>query len=358
VEGDFEAILITSPENIVYVLGFKVESDITILISKEDSKTTEGKILIFSSALEYDEIKKNIEEDKVLSDLVEILRSPPGVPNFIEKEIRRLEFEFLGFEDDYISVKRFEEWKMKYGVPGFMGISDVLLDARLIKTQNEIERMKRAAELGDIGFDAVLNSIKVGKTEKEIAAEAEYAMRKAGGDGTSFDTIIATGENSTFPHATTSEKKIDDGDIIIVDIGSRYNGYCSDMTRTFIFGKVDPEKAKLVNLVNDCQQHVLDNIKAGLICADVDELARGFFNEKEKDWSSRFIHSLGHGVGIEIHENPYLSPISHMILGENMIVTVEPGLYIPGLGGARTEDLIVIKNDGFDCLTQSKKFHY
>ncbi len=357
-EGAFDAILVTSPENIVYVLGFKVESELAILIPREGNKKTEGKILVFSSALEYDELMRNIEADKELVNIMEVIKSPPGAPNFIESELKRRKFDCLGYEDDYVSVKQFEEWKMKYGIPGFIGISDVLLDARLIKTQEEIERMRRAANLGDIGFKTIYDSIQSGMTEKEIAAEAEYAMRKAGGDGTSFDTIIASGENSAYPHSTTSEKKIQDGDIILVDIGSKYNGYCSDMTRTFIFGKIDPKKAELVNAVNDCEQYVLDNIKASLQCVEVDGLARNFFNEKNKDWGSRFIHSLGHGVGIEIHENPYLSPISSMKLEENMVVTVEPGLYFPGLGGARTEDLIVIKKDGFESLTHSKKFYY
>ena len=343
-EGTFEAILITSPENIIYVLGFKVESDIIILVPKEDCKKTEGKILIFTSALEYDELKKNIDANKELSSIMEILRTPPGEPHFIEKELKKLDFEIVGFEDEYLSVKKFEEWKMKYGIPGYVGISDILSDARLIKTQDEIDRMKRAAELGDIGFKTIYNSIQAGMTEKELAAEAEYAMRKAGGDGTSFDTIVATGENSAYPHSTTSEKKIEEGDIILVDIGSKFNGYCSDMTRTFIFGGVDPEKAKLVNLVNDCNQYILDIIKAGLGCSEVDGLSRRFFNKKNQDWGSRFIHSLGHGVGIEIHENPYLSPASPMVLRENMVVTVEPGLYLSNRFGIRIENMVLVRS--------------
>ena len=218
--------------------------------------------------------------------------------------------------------------------------------------------MKKSAKLGNIGFNAIFDSIEEGKTEKQLAAEAEYAMRKAGSDGTSFDTIVASGEQSAFPHATTSEKKIHDGDIILVDIGARFEGYCSDMTRTFIFGKVDSEKAKLINLVNDCQQFVLNNIKAGEKCVEMDKLARDFFINEEKKWSSRFIHNLGHGVGIDIHENPYLSPTSLEILEKNMVVTVEPGLYIPGIGGARTEDQIVIKKESFFSLTESKKYYY
>ena len=197
-EGSIEAMLITSPENIIYVLGFKVESDIMILIPQEESKKTDNKIKIFSSALEYDGIKKRVEMDKELAEITEVLRNPSGEPYFIEKELKKCDFEIVGYEDEYLSVKKFENWKIQYRIPGFVGISNILLDARLIKTQEEIERMKRAAKLGDIGFKTIYDSIQVGMTEKELAAEAEYAMRKAGGDGTSFDTIVASGENSAF----------------------------------------------------------------------------------------------------------------------------------------------------------------
>ena len=357
-EGEFEAILVTSPENVLYVLGFKVESEISILIPKEDHKETEGHLQVFSSPLEYDEIKKNVALDPDLLNITDIVLIPPGATNFMGIQLKQLRIENLGFEDASVSVKKFEEWKGKYEISKFFWVSNLLLDARKIKTKQEIERIKKAADLGDIGFQTIYNSIEEGMTEKELAAEAEYEMRKAGGEGTSFDTIVASGHNSAFPHSTTSEKQVQDGDLIIVDIGSKYEGYCSDMTRTFIFGRVDPEKAELVNLVNDGQRYVLDQIKAGLICKEVDGFARDFFAQKKKEWSERFIHSLGHGVGVEIHENPYLSPISEEVLKENMIVTVEPGIYLPRIGGARTEDLLVIKENGYECLTHSEKYYY
>lgn len=353
-----DAIFITKSENVLYVLGFKVESDVFMVVPKEDTSNTDGKIKLFLTALDYDEATKNIEADKDLASNIEILRIPSGEPNFIQNTVNKYKFKTIGYEDDYISVKKFYEWNTKYPSTQFIGSSDVLNDARLIKTQAEMDRMRKAGELGIIGFKAIYNVIKEGMTEKELAAEAEYEMRKAGSDGTSFDTIVASGTQSAFPHAHTSEKKVQDGDIIIVDIGSRYDGYCSDMTRTFIFGMVTPEKAKLVNMVNDAQQFGLDHIKAGLYGWEIDNIVRDFFKTNLPEWSSRFIHSLGHGVGIDIHESPYLSPVSQEILQEDMIVTVEPGLYIPGLGGARTEDQVVIKKDGFVSLTETEKYYY
>ncbi|MFX1260259.1 MAG: M24 family metallopeptidase [Promethearchaeota archaeon] len=353
--GKVDTILLTKPENITYILGFSIESDTYIMIPREHIS---DRIWVFLNALEYDQAKKNIDKDKDLSKSVEIKQIPIGKPKFVEKSIKELNLKSIGFEDDYISVKKYNELK-QMSIPNFIGISEIINHARIIKTKKEIERMQKAAELGDIGFKTIIKVIEEGKTEKELAAEAEYMMRKSGSDGISFNTIVASGEHSAYPHAKTSDKKIEVGDMIIIDIGAKYNGYCSDMTRTFIFGKnKSKEKENLINFVNEGQQYALDNIKAGVMCKDIDKITRDFFRKKDKKLSSRFIHSLGHGIGINIHEEPYLNSISEHILKEDMVVTVEPGLYLPGLGGARTEDQIVIKSEGFKALTHSKKYYY
>ncbi len=358
---ELDGILITKPQNVIYILGFKVESDVVIFIPREDKKYNDEKIWVFFNALEYDQARKFIDEDKSLS-FIEIKQIPSGKPNFIYKTINKLELNSVGFEDDYISVKRYNEWNEKYKIDKFVESSEIINGARIIKTDKEIEAIRRAGEIGDLGFKTIFDGIEEGKTEYELVAEAEYAMRKAGSEGIPFDTIVASGENSAYPHAKTTNKKVQDGDIIIVDIGARFGGYCSDMTRTFIFGKEkeSKEKAKLINLVNDAQQYGLDNIKAGVKCCDIDKIVREFFINKNKEWGARFLHSLGHGVGIDIHETPYLSPLSQELLEENMVVTVEPGLYIPGqgLGGARTEDQILITKDSFIPFTHSKKIYY
>jgi Xaa-Pro aminopeptidase len=351
-ENEIDALFLIKPQNITYVLGFKIESDTFILIPRED------RIRVFLNALEYDQAKIFIEEDTKFSKNVEIIKIPGGNPKFISRQINKLSLNRVGFEDDFISVKKYGEWKEKFKISEFIGASNIINDARLMKTEDEINRMKEAAKLGEKGFKAIYDSINKGMTEEELAAEAEYVMRKAGSEGTSFDTIVAAGKNSAFPHAKTSDNKICDGDIIIVDIGARYKGYCSDMTRSFIFGTVTEKKAELVNLVNEGQKFGLDNIESGLNASEVDKLVRDYFLDKNKEWGKRFLHSLGHGVGIDIHENPYLSPLSKDFLKENMVVTVEPGLYIPHLGGARTEDQVVIKNKGYISLTKSRKYYY
>ncbi|MFX0140671.1 MAG: M24 family metallopeptidase, partial [Candidatus Hodarchaeota archaeon] len=290
-----DAIFITKPQNILYILGFKIESETFIMIPKEDLKVANGKIWVFLNALEYDQAKDIIGNDKEMTKIIEIKQIPAGRPKFVQKTVNKLKLNTVGFEDDFISVKRYEDWKKNFSLPNFVGASDIINHARLIKTEEEIERIKKAAELGDIGFKTIFDSVEEGKTEKELAAEAEYAMRKVGSEGTSFDTIVASGEKSAYPHSLTSEKKVQNGDLIIVDLGARYDGYCSDMTRSFIFGKKSQDKMDLINLVNDGNQFALDNVRAGIKCQELDKLTRDFFIEKRKDWGSRFLHSLGHG---------------------------------------------------------------
>ena len=353
-----DAIFIVKPQNILYILGFKILSETFIMIPRDDHNVTNGKIWVFLNALEYDQANHIISNDPTMSKIFEIKQIPAGKPKYIQKTVNKLNLNSIGFEDDFISVKRYEEWKKQFSNSNFMGASDIINHARLKKTEEEIQRMKRAAEIAGIGFKTIFDSIEEGKTEKELAAEAEFAMRRIGSEGTSFDTIVASGEKSGYPHSLTSEKKVENGDLIIVDLGARYDGYCSDLTRSFIFGKESQEKMDLVNLVNDANQIALDNVRAGMKCQELDKLTRDFFTQKRKDWGSRFIHSLGHGVGIDIHENPYLSPKSKEVLEENMVITIEPGLYIEGLGGARTEDQVVVKKDGFISLSQSEKSYY
>ena len=353
-----DAIFITKPQNILYILGFNILSETFIMIPRNDHSATEGKIWVFLNALEYDQANHIISSDQTMSKIFEIKQIPAGKPKFIQKTINKLKLNTIGFEDDFISVRRYEEWKKKFSNPNFVGASDIINHARLIKTEEEIKRMKRAAEIAHIGFKTIFDSIEEGKTEKELAAEAEYAMRRVGSEGTSFDTIVASGEKSGYPHSITSEKEVQNGDLIIVDLGAKYDGYCSDLTRSFIFGKESQDKMELVNLVNDANQIALDNVRAGMKCQEIDKFTRDFFIEKRKEWGARFLHSLGHGVGIDIHENPYLSPISEEVLEENMVITIEPGLYIEGLGGARTEDQVVVKKDGCISLSNSKKYYY
>jgi len=355
---DIDAMFIINPKNIMYLLGFKIESETLIVIPNDEKINISGNVKIFLNALEFDEANNKIQEDNELSKYIEIIKIPLGNSKFTPEMIKNFGYNCVGFEEDYTTMKKINEWKQQYKIPNFIGLSDAILNTRLIKMIKEIELLKEAAKLGDIGFKTIYNSIKEGMTERDLAAEAEYAMRKAGSDGTAFNTIVATGINSSYPHATVSDKIIKDGDIVLVDIGATFKGYHSDLSRTFIFGKVDKEKAKLINMVNESQKIALNCVKVGISCNELDKVTRDFFTEKKKEWSSRFIHSLGHGVGLDIHERPFISSTSQELIQENMVITIEPGLYIPGLGGARTEDLILIQKESYKSLSNSKIYYY
>ncbi|MBN1216591.1 MAG: aminopeptidase P family protein [Candidatus Lokiarchaeota archaeon] len=360
--NNIDALLITKPENIIYILGFNVQSETSILIPNMNPNKLDKKIIIFLNILEYDEVKYRIEQNIELNNKVELVKVDSNNKSILQEKIYNSNIKMLGFEDNYITIKEFKDFTQRFENITLLNASDIINEARLIKTKEEIDNIKNAAQLGIIGLKRILEDIKEGKTEIELAAEAEYEMRRAGSEGTSFDTIVASGHRSAFPHAKTSEKPIKNGDVIIVDLGAKYNGYCSDMTRTFIFNgknsKNFEKKAELINLVNDCEKFILDQIKDNKKAVDLDGAARKFFKNKKMEWSSRFIHSLGHGVGIDIHEFPYLSNSSNDILKEGMCITIEPGLYIPNLGGARTEDLIIIKKKGYNLLTNTEKFYY
>ena len=244
--------------------------------------------------------------------------------------------------------------------------SDKIIDAgviinemREIKYPDEIEKIRKAAEIGDKAMQKGIDSLKDGITESEISAIIEYEMMKLGSEDRSFDTIVASGSNSWYPHAIHTEKKIKDGEVVTIDMGAVYKGYHSDLTRTVFVGEgpYNNELVNIINVVNDTQKKAIELLKPGRKCHDIDLAARNYL--KEKGILKYFIHGLGHGVGLDVHDPvPRLAPNIDYLLRPGMVVTVEPGVYIPGLGGTRTEDLLVITEDGYDYLSHAPVKYY
>ncbi|MEM2282633.1 MAG: M24 family metallopeptidase [Candidatus Hadarchaeales archaeon] len=214
-------------------------------------------------------------------------------------------------------------------------------DLVMVKLPHEIELLKRSARIAEAGMKRASELIEPGRTEREIAAEAEYLMRKSGSEGTPFPTIVASGANSWIPHATTSDRVLQKGDHVVVDLGAIYQGYCSDLTRTFRVGK---EGSPLIEKVRTTQEQIREEVRGGAKAGDLDSLARKKLGKDAKF----FAHGLGHGVGLRIHERPSLGPGSKDVVREGMVITLEPGLYVPKRGGARWEDMFLVKKDG--CL--------
>jgi Xaa-Pro dipeptidase len=226
---------------------------------------------------------------------------------------------------------------------------NLIRELRKIKDQQEIQLIRKACKLSNIGIQTASKTICPGVTEKLVAAEAEYVMRKAGADGTAFDTIVASGFCCAYPHGTFLERTIQEGDFVVVDLGAKYRLYCSDITRTYVAGKTIEKQSRIYKTVKLAQQKAIESIKPGIPAKEVDRLSRQVI--EEAGFCDFFVHNLGHGVGLEVHEAPILSPNSKDILEAGNVITVEPGIYLPGFGGVRIEDTILITREGAEKLT-------
>lgn len=261
----------------------------------------------------------------------------------------------IGFENMHISYDQYDKFSQALsGRVNFVKLDNAINNLRAVKSDWEIERLAKAEAIGDEAFRHIISFIKEGMTEREIAAELEYTMKKLGADGTSFDTIVASGEHSSMPHAQVSDRVIVKGDFITMDFGCIYEGYCSDMTRTVLMGAdVSNKQLDVYNTVLKAQTEALKLVKPGVKCSDVDACARQII--ADAGYGSYFGHGLGHGVGLFIHEEPRFSPKCDAVLQPGVCITVEPGIYLPGMFGVRIEDMIVVTEDGYRNLASSPK---
>ena len=256
----------------------------------------------------------------------------------------------LGFEDLHMSVSGYKRLCDDITVKT-VPIGDTVNKIREVKTADEIEKMKKAQKLTDMAFEHILGILSTDLTENDVASELEYFMRKNGAEDKSFETISISAEKTSLPHGVPACTKIKKG-FFTMDFGATVDGYHSDMTRTVSIGKADDEMKKLYNTVLEAQLAALEYLKAGVKCSDADKIARDIIY---KDYKGYFGHSLGHSVGLEVHEMPALSPNMDRILVPGNIVTVEPGIYIPSKYGVRIEDMVLILENGIENFTKSPK---
>ncbi len=232
--------------------------------------------------------------------------------------------------------------------------AEAIIEAkRAVKTEEEISIIKTAQQIAETALKRAMSRAKAGVTERELMAEINYEMIMAGADKYSFETIVAFGANTAQPHHHPSDKKLEKNELILVDMGAKYRGYCSDMTRTFCLGNAGAKLTEVYNIVKEAQEYAIKHIKAGMTCNDADALAREYITSN--GYGENFGHSFGHGVGVEIHEEPRVGANSQTVLQPNMIITAEPGIYLAGLGGVRIEDMLVVKEDGVVNLTSYDK---
>jgi len=260
----------------------------------------------------------------------------------------------IRFESNYLSVDGLEELRAAVGEEiSFVPLKKAPQTLRQIKTPAEIVTMRKACAITSEAFEAVLPKIRVGMTETELRLELENTMYRLGAEALAFHTIIASGVNGSLPHAVPGSRKLQKGDMITMDFGAKVGGYCSDMTRTVALGEPSAEMKKVYSTVLRAQTMCEAALAAGKNCFDIDRLARDYIDSQ--GYAGRFGHGLGHCVGIEIHETPRLSPRCHDLLKAGMVITVEPGIYLPGVGGVRIENTCLVRENGSEPLTTARK---
>lgn len=339
-ELNVDAIYLTDKYSLRYFTGFTGTTGVALA-------TKNGNY--FFSDFRY-KIQGAAQVEPMGFTFVEMTR---GTINTIGEYAEKHGVKKIGFENKSVTVASFEALKSMFKAE-LVPVGEKLIYERMIKTEDEILKIKKAIEISDIAFSEVLKEVKEGVSEKELAGYMEYIQRKLGAEDRSFETILASGERSALPHGVASDKKIEREGFITFDFGAYYDGYVSDMTRTIYFGSNITERHKeIYNTVLEGQLLGIQSVKEGIMSNDVDTIVRNYF--KEKGVAEAFGHGLGHGIGLEIHELPYLSRMSEIELKENMVVTVEPGLYYEGFGGVRIEDDVVVTKNGCEVLNKSPK---
>ena len=332
---NLQGMLISNPNNIKYLT--KIEAEGTLLLTrKENIFITDGRYIEYVSSVltPFDEIvvddQKNISKDEY--------------ENFF------LFCENVGFEEEFLTFSKYKEYIRKYKINNFVEAEEIINQLRAIKDESEIACIKKACEITDKCFDFIKETIKPGMTEKEVARYIQDYYRDYA-EGEAFNAIVASGENSSKPHAVPTDRKIQEKDIITIDMGCKVNGYCSDMTRTIFIGKPTDEQLRIYNTVLENQKTVLNEIKDGANIKSLARIVENNFNSV----GQTLIHSLGHGVGLDVHEMPIINMKNESLLKENMIITDEPGIYLAGKFGIRIEDTVLVTKKGAISLTESNK---
>ena len=336
-----EALLVEDYYNIRFLSGFTGSNGLLLI-------TKELKYLITDFRY-IEQAKKQSEKNGF-----EVIKQSSNVLELVMGILEKENIKTVGIEDSKITLEKYRKIGTALKNIELIELGDTLGRLRMVKREEEIENIKKAVEITDLAFSKIIKKIKVGVSEKELAAELEYIMKLNGAEDRSFETIVASGYRSAMPHGVASDKLIEKEEFIKFDFGCYYNGYVSDMTRTIYFGEDISEKhKKIYSTVLTAQKMALKAVKAGIKANELDKVARDYI--EEKGFGHRFGHGLGHGIGLEIHEAPTVSPKNDDILEENMLITIEPGIYIEGFGGVRIEDDVVVKKDGCEVLNKTPK---
>ena len=332
-----DSVLLASDVNRNYISGFTGSESYTLVTLTKAIFITDSRYLEQAR----NEVK-NFDLMEYSGDFLDTL----------EKLVIELDIKKLGLEDDYLPFGLFDKYAKRLKA-SCVSLEGILEEQRIVKDEDELNSIRKAAAIADKGFTHMLNFIKEGMTEREIGLELEFYMKKKGARDLSFTTIVASGVRSSLPHGQATDKKIKKGDFLTLDFGCIYNDYCSDMTRTIVIGKASEKMLDLYDAVLQAQENVIPHIKPGALAKDIDKVARDYI--ASRGYGEYFGHGLGHGVGRQIHEAPLLNKWGETILKAGMVVTDEPGIYIPDFGGTRIEDLIIVTDNGCEVVSKSPK---
>lgn len=341
-QENLPGMLVTNETNVTWLTGFRGDST-WLLISPKDCLLISDSRYTTQIENECPGLDMHIRSNRVkMSDAA-------------AEVLKKIRLSTLAYESDYLTVETFQEISSALKLVELVPLPGVLVDLRAVKDASEIQEIRDAVDQAQRGHAVLRASMTPEQTELEIAHNLEHSMRGFGAVGVAFAPIIAVGRQAALPHARPGNRKISDADVLLTDWGAESaGGYRSDLTRTYFTGKKISQKfAKIYSVVLDAQLAAIDKIKPGANCVDIDAAAREVI--EQAGYGKYFGHGLGHGIGLNIHENPRFSPISEGVLESGMVVTVEPGIYLPDWGGIRIEDDVLVTKNGHEVLTSVPK---
>ena len=347
----FDILLVSEPWNRAYLSGFWAE----------DMQLTESSGFLFISEKAQvlaTDFRYQEQAEKEAPDF-QVVVYRENLTSLLPEIFASLSTRNLGFENHHLTYERFikikesmQEWSPKGGM---LAAGELVEELRIIKELEEIEAIRRSLALTESVLETIAAEAAVGKTEKELAWRIELLMREAGAEGVSFPPIVASGPLAARPHAVVSDRQLQKSETIIIDLGARLEHYCSDMTRTIILGEADDKTRRIYATVREAQVRAIAAVRSGISSSEVDRVARDHITSA--GYGDHFGHGLGHGIGLAVHEKPGFGNSNAMILEENMVVTIEPGIYLPGWGGVRLENMVRVTADGCEVLNENEFFY-
>ncbi|MFC7060599.1 M24 family metallopeptidase [Halobacillus seohaensis] len=337
IDKELDGLLIMSDKNRRYIANFTGSSG-ALLITEDDA--------LFITDFRY------TEQAAEQADGFQIIEHKSPLHEEVASQVNKLGLSQIGFEKDHLTYGEYDLYRQHFNAE-LVPTSGLVEKLRLIKTEEELTILKDATKIADDAFQHILSYIKPGVKEIDVSNELEFFMRKQGATSSSFDIIVASGYRSALPHGVASDKEIQSGELVTLDFGALYKGYCSDITRTIAVGEISDELKEIYDTVLQAQLIGMEGLKAGITGKEADALTRDHI--KEQGYGKYFGHSTGHGIGLDVHEGPGLSFRSDLVLEAGMVVTVEPGIYVPKVGGCRIEDDTVITASGNERLSHSTK---